>query len=117
MQAKPALLKLRESISGPLHIDDVIVRMNDGHLRITLWQRMGGLRLAPVRLDMGKVDNVEAAEAFVDELEHRQKETRSNASRFFGPLDYWIGWAGLFLLVGLFIRRSIHKKALNPQNS
>ena len=60
---------------------------------------------------MGQVDNEEAAEAFVDELEQRKEETKSNASRFFGPLDYWIGWAGMLLLIGLFIRRPKNNEA------
>jgi hypothetical protein len=105
LQAKPALLKLKEGISGPIHVNDVNARMEDDRLQVTLWQRMGGLRLAPVQFDMGQVDNEEAAEAFVDELEQRKEETESDARRFFGPLDYWIGWAGLLLLIGLFIRR------------
>lgn len=111
LQAKPALLKLKEGISGPIHINDVNAKLEDEQLQVTLWQRMGGLRLAPVQVDMGQVDNEEAAEAFVDELEHRKEETKSNASRFFGPLDYWIGWAGMLLLIGLFIRRPKNNEA------
>ena len=108
LQAKPALLKLKEGISGPIHINDVNADMEDDHLHVTLWQRMGGLRLTPVQFNMGQVDNEEAAQAFVDELEHRKEDTESDPSRFFGPLDYWIGWAGLLLLIGLFIRRPKH---------
>ena len=111
LHAKPALLKLKEGISGPIHINDVNAKLEDEQLQVTLWQRMGGLRLAPVQVDMGQVDNEEAAEAFVDELEQRKEETKSNASNFFGPLDYWLGWAGLMLLIGLFIRRPKHNEA------
>ena len=111
LQAKPALLKLKEGISGPIHVNDVNARMEDDQLQVTLWQRMGGLRLAPVQFDMGHIDNEEAAEAFVDEVEHRKEETESDPSRFFGPLDYWLGWAGLLLLIGLFIRRPKHNEA------
>lgn len=110
-QAKPALLKLKEGISGPIHVDDVNAKMDDDRLQVTLWQRMGGLRLAPVQFNMGRVDNEEAAEAFVDELELRQEETESDVKKFAGPLDYWIGWAGLLLLVGLLIRRPKREKA------
>ncbi len=53
-------------------------------------------------INAGKVDNPEAAEAFVEELEHRS-ETTEPVSRFVGPLDYWLGWigviAGIFLLI------------------
>jgi hypothetical protein len=111
LQAKPALLKLKEGISGPIHVNDVKAKLDDDRLHVTLWQRMGGLRLAPVQFDMGQVDNDEAAEAFVDELEQRKEETASDARRFFGPLDYWIGWAGLLLLIGFFIRRPKNKEA------
>lgn len=104
LQAKPALLKIKEGISGPIHISDVNAKLEEDQFEVTLWPRLGGLRLAPVQFDMGQVDNEDAAEAFVDELEQR-KETESTAKRFFGPLDYWIGWAGLLLLIGLFIRR------------
>lgn len=111
LQAKPALLKLKEGVSGPIHINDVNAKMEDDQLQVTLWQRMGGLRLAPVQFDMGQVDNEEAAEAFVDEVEQRKETTESDVRRFFGPLDYWLGWAGLLLLIGLFIRRPKHNEA------
>ena len=104
LQAKPALLKLKEGISGPVHISDVNANLKDEQLQVTMWPRVGGLRLAPVQLDMGLVDNEDAASAFVDELEER-KEKGSDARRFLGPLDYWIGWLGMLLLIGLFLRR------------
>lgn len=104
--AKPALLKLKEGVSGPIHVSDVKARMDDDQFHVTLWPRVAGLRLAPVQLDMGQVDNEDAAEAFVDELRQRKETTKSDARKFFGPLDYWIGWAGLILAIGLFIRRS-----------
>lgn len=111
LQAKPALLKLREGISGPIHISDVNAEMDDDQFQVTLWPRVAGLRLAPVKFDMGQVDNEDAAEAFVDEVEQRKEKTKSDARRFFGPLDYWIGWAGLMLLIGLFIRRPKQSEA------
>lgn len=111
LQAKPALLKLKEGISGPVHVTDIDATMDDDRLRVTMWPRVAGLRLAPVQLKMGQIDNEDAAEAFVDELKQRKGTTESDARKFFGPLDYWIGWAGLMLLVGLFIRRSKHDRA------
>ena len=106
LQAKPALLKLKEGLSGPVHVNDIDATIDDDRLRVTLWPRVAGLRLAPVQLKMGQIDNEDAAEAFVDELEQRKDTTESDSRKFFGPLDYWIGWAGLMLLIGLFIRRS-----------
>ena len=103
VQARPTLLKIKEEISGPIKIGDVNASLSGDRLKVTMWPRMGGLRVAPVRINMGHVDNPDAAESFVDELEKR-KET-ADARSFFGPLDYWVGWMGLLLLIGLFIRR------------
>ena len=99
LQAKPALLKLKEGLSGPVHVNDIDATIDDDRLRVTLWPRVAGLRLAPVQLKMGQIDNEDAAEAFVDELEQRKDTTESDSRN-------WIGWAGLMLLIGLFIRRS-----------
>lgn len=100
----PALMKLREKVMGPVHVSDVNASLNEDRFRIRMWPRLAGLRLLPVRINMGQVDNEDAAEAFVGELEYR-KETEPAARKFFGPFDYWFGWAGLMLLAGLFIRR------------
>jgi hypothetical protein len=104
-QAKPAAMKMVENFSGPAHISDVDAHLDEEKLKVTLWQRIAGLRLAPVQFNMGKVDNADAAEAFVDELDQR-KDTSTPASRFVGPLDYWAGWAGLLLLLGIVFRWS-----------
>ena len=103
-KVKPILIKFKERVSGPVHISDVNARLEENKFRIRMWPRVAGLRLAPVGIDMGRVDNEVAAEAFVDELESR-KDTKPPAKKFFGPLDYWVGWAGLMLLVGFFLRR------------
>lgn len=103
-KAKPVLLKLREKVFGPVHVSDVNVHLKDDRFLVRMWPRIAGLRLAPIRINMGQVDNEDAAEAFVDELGFR-KETVPPARKLIGPLDYWFGWAGLMLLVGLFVRR------------
>lgn len=102
-QARPAIAKLAEKTAGPVHVSDVNANLDEDNLHVTFWQRLAGLRLAPVMFSMGEVDNVDAAEAFVEEVQNR-KETASHASRFFGPLDYWIGWVGLLMLVGFLFR-------------
>jgi hypothetical protein len=102
-QAKPATVKLVENVSGPVHISDVDAKLEADEFRISLWQRLAGLRLAPVVFDMGQIDNLDAAEAFVDQL-YQRKDTASHRGKFFGPLDYWLGWAGLAVLTGLLIR-------------
>lgn len=103
-KAKPVLLKLRERLFGPVHVSDVNAKLQEDKFRVRMWPRLAGLRLVPLRINMGQVDNEDAAEAFVDELEYR-KELEPEAKKFFGPFDYWFGWAGLMLLAGLFIRR------------
>jgi hypothetical protein len=103
-KAKPIVMKVKERVSGPVHISDVDAKLKEDKFLVRMWPRVAGLRLAPVGINMGQIDNEDAAEAFVDELEFR-KETEPAARKFFGPFDYWIGWAGLMLLAGLFIRR------------
>lgn len=103
VQAKPVVTKIVEEMTEPVHVSDVQASLTDERLQITLWQRLAGLRLAPVIFNMGKIDNEEAAEAFINELGKRQKE-ESQAGKFIGPLDYWIGWLGMFLMIGLLIR-------------
>ena len=104
LQAKPAVIKLKENLSAPVHLGDVHADLEEDQFKIALWPRVGGLRLEPVRFDMGRIDNPDAAKAFVDELEERQSKA-SESRKFFGPLDYWIGRAGLLLVIGLIIRR------------
>ena len=106
-QAKPTSLKVLEEVSGPLHVSDVkgqLTGQTGEELKIKAWKRIGGLRAAPLILKMGRVDNPRAAEDFLAELQSR-KESSSRISKFFGPLDYWLGWIGLIGLVLFFIRR------------
>jgi hypothetical protein len=106
-QVGPTALKVMESISGPIHISDVSVKLSGDdrtHFRITLWQRLAGLRAAPVVLDMGEIDNPSAAKRFVAEVEAR-KDTAGKISKFIGPLDYWLGWIGMAVLAFLMIRQ------------
>jgi cell pole-organizing protein PopZ len=99
-QAVPAALKLSETISGPVQVNDLKAQIDGESMEISAWQRAAGLRLAPIHIHIDEVDNPEAAEAFVNELDRRQ-ENAPQPGRFAGPLDYWIGWAGLALGAGL----------------
>jgi len=101
-QGQPGALKLAERFYGPVHVSDVAAHLNGEQLKFSAWQRVAGLRLAPLRLNMGRIDNPEAAAAFVDELAERQAEA-SHAGRFFGPLDYWVGWAGLLSMLAFLL--------------
>jgi hypothetical protein len=109
-KVKPVSMKFKERVFGPVHISDVDAKLKEDKFLVRMWPRLAGLRLAPVKIDMGQVDNEDAAEAFVGELEQR-KETGPAAKKFVGPLDYWFGWAGLMLLTGLFIRMYRQKAA------
>lgn len=95
-QMQPAALKLLETISGPVHIKDFKASLEENRFSIQIWQRARGLRLAPINLTIETVDNVDAAEAFIEELAQRQDEA-SRAARFPGILDYWATWVGVFL--------------------
>jgi len=95
-QVKPIMTKVVENISGPVHIADVNANLDDEQLKVILWQRVSGLRVAPVLFNMGQVDNPDAARSFVDELKQRKQEA-AFAGRFPGLLDYWAGWLGLLV--------------------
>ena len=106
-QAGPTALKVMESISGPVHVSDVSLKLfgeDQNQFRITFWKRLAGLRAAPVVLDMGEVDNSPAAKRFGEELEAR-KDSAGKISKFIGPLDYWLGWIGMAILALFFIRQ------------
>jgi hypothetical protein len=100
-QMEPLKMKAVEQISGPSHVDDVDVQLEGKYLSLKGWTRLFGLRLSPYLYNFGLVDNQDAAEAFMQELNQRKK-TAPDAGRFFGPLDYWVGWlavaAGMIVL-------------------
>lgn len=103
-QFKPTTLKVVENLSGPVHLGDVNVELDaTNQFALKSWKRVGGLRLAPINISIGPVDNPEAAEAFIAEFEQRRAAS-SHPSKFFGPLDYWFGWIGLVLLAVILIR-------------
>lgn len=101
-QAATTALKLAEGIGGPVQINDLNASLKDESLTITAWRRAGGLRLAPLRIHIDQVDNPEAAQAFINELEERQHQAE-HPGKFAGPLDYWLGWAGIALAVGALL--------------
>lgn len=103
-QAKPTALKVMEEISGPIHISDVKGEVTKtDQLRLTIWKRLGGLRAAPIMFEFERVDNPQAAHAFIAELEERKVDAE-HLGKFFGPLDYWLGWIGLAVALILLWR-------------
>jgi hypothetical protein len=99
---KPMAISLIERSTGPFDVGDVNASAEDDWLWVRTWLRAGGLRLAPITLIKGRVDNPHAAHAFVQEL-HERKAPAAGLARFPGLLDYWATWilAG-FLMVILF---------------
>ena len=102
-QLAPAALKASEYFSGPIHLNDIQIDYDEGRLALTVWKRAAGLRLAPMILVIDEVDNAEAAEAFVAEVSRRQKNAEK-PGKLAGPLDYWVGWIGLLLVILTLIR-------------
>lgn len=99
-QSGSALFKVVERLSGPVHVNDVNPKFENGQIKLTFWKRVAGLRFAPLVLSMGEVDNPESASQFIETLEERQNQSETPGI-FSGPLDYWVTWIGL--LVGLII--------------
>ena len=99
-QSGSALYKAVEGLSGPVHINDVNPFLEEGAFKLTFWKRIAGLRVAPITLSIGEVDNPEAAAQFVDTLLDRQEQAE-DPGVFAGPLDYWGTWIGM--LVGLIV--------------
>lgn len=99
-QSGSAIYKVVERLSGPVHINDVNPFLEDGEFKLTFWKRVAGLRVAPITLSIGDVDNPEGAAQFIETLMERQDQAE-DPGVFAGPLDYWGTWIGL--LVGLII--------------
>jgi hypothetical protein len=99
---KPLAVSLLERGVGPFRVADVNAAAKDDWLRVSAWYRAGGLALAPVTLVDGRVDNPQAAQAFVEELDKRKSEVRGPFG-LLNVLDYWFTWilAGA-LMFGLF---------------
>jgi hypothetical protein len=95
---RPLAASLVERSTRPVHVDDVVANLADDWLQVRAWIRTGGLRLIPVTLIDGRVDNPVAAQDFVEEVHERKTVSGLNV---FGVLDYWATWvlAGLLALV------------------
>jgi hypothetical protein len=112
-QSGTALYKAIERLSGPVHINDVTPIFKNGEFTLTFWNRVIGLRFAPIVIMMGDVDNPAAAEQFIKTLEERQ-DLADNPGFFAGPLDYWATWIGAVIALIVLLRWP-HKK--KPQQT
>ncbi len=96
---KPAAVSLLQRGTRPFRVDDVYATAEEDWLEVSAWYRAGGLALAPVTLIEGRVDNREASQAFVEELDRRKTEIGGIGGPF-KLLDFWFTWfaIGLFLV-------------------
>jgi hypothetical protein len=99
-QSDSAMYKFVERLSGPVHVKDVSPSFDNEEFSLTFWKRIAGLRVAPLIVMMGEVDNPEAARQFIETL-REQQEIAEAPNVFSGPLDYWVTW--IALLIGIFI--------------
>jgi hypothetical protein len=108
-QLQPGTLKVAEFLSTPVHLSDVNVDLDDSRLNVNTWKRVAGLRLAPLSIKVNHVDNPDAAQAFVKELDQR-KSKANHTGKFFGPLDYWFGWLVMILAIVILLRWPMRDK-------
>jgi len=86
---RPMAVSLIERGTRPFHVDDVMTSAADDWLQVRAWIRTGGLRLFPITLINGLVDNPVAAQDFVEEVHERKTATGFNP---LGIFDYWATW-------------------------
>jgi hypothetical protein len=98
---KPMAISAIERSTHPFNVSDVYADVDEKQLSVTAWVRASGLRLAPVTFNMAHVDNPDAAEAFVKQLEVRKADDGGSGG-LPGLLDYWATWfVGAFSTVAL----------------
>lgn len=88
---KPVAVSLVEQGTAPFRVVDVDAQTDGDWLMVRGWVRVGGLRLAPIKLMSGRVDNPDAAQAFAKEVGRRKSELVAGPA-FLQALDYWATW-------------------------
>jgi hypothetical protein len=104
---RPIAVSLVEQGTRPMHVDDVVASVMGESLHVRAWVRAGGLRLVPITLIDGRVDNPVAARDFVDEVQARKAVT---GFKPFGLLDYWATWI-LAVFAGFFVFQQWRRNA------
>ncbi len=109
---RPLAIALAERGIKPFRVEDIDARVEEDWLKVKGWVRVGGLRLSPITLMEGKVDNAVAAQAFVAEVQAR-KAALAEHPVLLHILDYWLTWfaAGTFLLTLLQFWRGQKQQA------
>jgi len=103
---RPVAVSLVERGTQPVHVDDVVAKVHDDWLTVKAWVRAGGLRVVPITLIDGRVDNPVAAGDFVEEVQERKTVTGFN---LLGLLDYWATWVGVGLAALILLQSSRRK--------
>ena len=103
---RPVAVSLIERGTRPVHVDDVAASVNNDWLQVRAWIRAGGLRLVPITLMDGRVDNPVAARDFVEEIHERRSTTGPN---ILGLLDYWGTWIAAGVIALMLLQRSRQK--------
>ncbi|MBN1427146.1 MAG: hypothetical protein JXB07_02095 [Anaerolineae bacterium] len=106
---RPVVLRLFERVTQPISISDIDASQVGDGLHVQAWIRVGGLRLAPIALVWNEVDNPDATQAFITEL-NRRKQATVHPGRFWGVLDYWASWLAVGLVVGFLLFRQLQKR-------
>ena len=103
---RPVAVSLIERGTQPVHVDDVVARLHESWLTVKAWIRAGGLKVVPITLIDGRVDNPVAAGDFVEEVQERKTVTGFNP---LGLLDYWATWLGVSLVALVLLQSSRRK--------
>ena len=69
---KPMAIAAVERSTHPFNVADVTADVDEERLLVMAWVRTAGLRLAPVIFKIPRVDNADAAQGFVKQLEARK---------------------------------------------
>jgi hypothetical protein len=99
---RPVAVSLVERGTRPVHVDDVVARLDGDWLQVRAWIRTGGLRLLPITLIDGRVDNAVAAQDFVEQVRERRTD---GGLKPFDLFDYWATWVAGGLIALLMFRR------------
>ncbi len=122
--AKPMAAGAVQKMLRPLPVNDFDAAVDGNEFHATAWVRTGGLRLAPLTITWNDVDNPEAAQAFVKELNDRQK-TAVSTHKLPSIFDYWATWiiaslSGLIfiaVMLRFFFNRSTADENIEPANA
>ncbi len=100
---RPLAIALVEQATRPFPVHDVSADVREDRLVVRAWYRARGLRLLPITLISGRVDNPKGALEFVEELNLRRGEVTPRFG-FLELFDYWATWAvALFSLGAVFV--------------